>query len=129
MRRDHRPQEPHHPDTILCRWRVRRQPGHWHDSPELRPDLRSRRALPDSYARLWFIDPLTESWANLVHQPHTHTCPVHQAGPRNLWDEIEAAYHGWHNAGRPGPRRWRITITPEGQQITLTPNHGEDETH
>jgi protein-L-isoaspartate(D-aspartate) O-methyltransferase len=81
----------------------------------------------DSHARLWFIDPLTESWANLVHQPHTHTCPVHQAGPRNLWDEIEAAYHGWHNAGRPGPRRWRISITPEGQQITLT--QGDDETH
>ncbi len=74
---------------------------------------------PD-HARLWFVDPLTNSWANLVHQPNTRTYPVHQSGPRNLWDEVEAAYHWWHQAGRPGPQRWRITITPEDQHVTLT---------
>lgn len=73
---------------------------------------------PD-YARLWFVDPITDSWANLVHQPDTRTYPVHQSGPRNLWDEIETAYHWWHQAGRPGPQQWRITITPEGQQVSL----------
>ncbi|HWR46646.1 MAG TPA: methyltransferase domain-containing protein [Pseudonocardiaceae bacterium] len=36
------------------------------------------------YARLWFVDPVTDSWANLVHQPDTSTYPVHQSGPRNL---------------------------------------------
>ncbi|MGH3772997.1 MAG: methyltransferase domain-containing protein [Pseudonocardiaceae bacterium] len=70
-------------------------------------------------ARLWFVDPVTDSWANLVHQPDTSTYPVHQSGPRNLWDEIETAYHGWCQAGRPGPERWRITITAEGQHVTL----------
>lgn len=74
---------------------------------------------PD-HARLWFIDPLTKSWANLVHRPDTHTYPVHQAGPRNLWEEIESAYHWWCDAGRPGPQRWQITITPDGQETTLT---------
>ncbi|MGH3936347.1 MAG: rRNA adenine N-6-methyltransferase family protein [Pseudonocardiaceae bacterium] len=68
---------------------------------------------------LWFVDPDTESWANLHYQPHTRTYPIHQSGPRNLWDEIEAAYHWWLDNGRPGPQRWRITISPEGQQVTL----------
>jgi len=71
-------------------------------------------------ARLWFIDPITGSWANLVHRPDTSTYPVHQSGPRNLWDEIENAYHWWCDAGRPGPQRWRITVTAAGQQVTLT---------
>ncbi|MBV9163610.1 MAG: methyltransferase domain-containing protein [Pseudonocardiales bacterium] len=72
------------------------------------------------YARLWFVDPTTDSWANLVHRPGADDYPVHQSGPRNLWDEIETAYRWWRDAGRPGPQRWRITITPEGQQATLT---------
>jgi methyltransferase of ATP-grasp peptide maturase system len=80
--------------------------------------------VPDAEAELtgtlWFVDPGTGSWANLHYQPGTRTYPVHQSGPRNLWDEIETAYHWWHNTGRPGADRWLITITPEGQQITLT---------
>ncbi|MGH3795502.1 MAG: methyltransferase domain-containing protein [Pseudonocardiaceae bacterium] len=69
---------------------------------------------------LWFTDPDTDSWANLHYQPDTPTYPIHQSGPRNLWDEIECAYHWWHDAGRPGPDRWRITLTPQGEHITLT---------
>ncbi|MPZ66869.1 MAG: hypothetical protein GEU83_15630 [Pseudonocardiaceae bacterium] len=60
------------------------------------------------------------SWANLRHQPDTTTYPIHQAGPRNLWDEIETAYHWWREHGSPGADQWRITITPEGQHVTLT---------
>jgi protein-L-isoaspartate O-methyltransferase len=75
----------------------------------------------DHAARLWFLDPTTDSWANLVHRPGAQDYPVHQSGPRNLWDEIDAAYHWWHDAGRPDAARWRITITPEGQHVTLTP--------
>jgi hypothetical protein len=69
---------------------------------------------------LCFVDPTTDSWANRHYQPKTRTYPIHQSGPRNLWDEIETAYHWWRDAGRPGPQQWRITITPEGQQVTLT---------
>lgn len=68
---------------------------------------------------LWFVDPDTDSWANLHYQPNTRPYPVHQSGPRNLWDEIETAYHWWRDNGRPDAGRWRITITPEGQQVTL----------
>ncbi|PZS26737.1 MAG: hypothetical protein DLM61_17815 [Pseudonocardiales bacterium] len=80
--------------------------------------------VPDPAAELtgtlWFIDPTTDSWANLHYQPNTTTYPVHQSGPRNLWDEIETAYHWWRDAERPGPDRWQITITPKGQRVTLT---------
>ncbi|MGH3672880.1 MAG: hypothetical protein ACRDSH_19985, partial [Pseudonocardiaceae bacterium] len=74
----------------------------------------------DHIARLWFLDPTTESWANLVHRPDAGDYPVHQSGPRDLWEEIDTAYHWWQQAGCPEASRWRITITPEGQQVTLT---------
>lgn len=85
--------------------------------------------VPDTSAKLtgtlWFVDPDTDSWANLHYQPkpNTRTYPVHQSGPRNLWDEIENAYHWWLDAGRPGPERWLIMITPQGQQVTPHPDH------
>ncbi len=79
--------------------------------------------VPDPTAELtgtlWFVDPDTDSWANLHYQPNTRTYPIYQAGPRDLWDEIETAYHWWLDNGRPGPQQWRITISPEGQQVTL----------
>ena len=86
--------------------------------PDCTPIYVSADHYPD-YARLWFVDPTTSSWANLVHQPDTRTYPVHQSGPRNLWDEIETAYHWWCCAGRPGRQQWRITISPQGQLTTL----------
>jgi protein-L-isoaspartate O-methyltransferase len=84
--------------------------------------------VPDPAAEmtgtLWFVDPTTNSWANLHYHPGTRTYPVHQSGPRNLWDEIETAYHWWRDAGRPGPDRWRITLSAHGQHITLRyPGH------
>lgn len=88
--------------------------------PHCAPIRVSAQHYPDHCARLWFVDPMTNSWANLLHQPNTPIYPVHQSGPRNLWDEIEVTYHWWLDAGRPGPQRWRITITPEGQQVALT---------
>ncbi|MGH3869744.1 MAG: methyltransferase domain-containing protein [Pseudonocardiaceae bacterium] len=68
---------------------------------------------------LWFVDPDTNSWATMHYQPDSDTYSIRQSGPRNLWDEVETAYHWWLQAGSPGPQRWRITITPEGQQVTL----------
>jgi protein-L-isoaspartate(D-aspartate) O-methyltransferase len=62
--------------------------------PHCAPIYVGAEHYPDHCARLWFTDPLTKSWANLLHQPDTSTYPVHQSGPRNLWDEIETAYHG-----------------------------------
>jgi len=69
---------------------------------------------------VWFLDPSSRSWARFDHQPHTRHWPVHQFGPRRLWDEVIAAYRRWEHAGRPAVTRWRFTITPDKQQIQLT---------
>ncbi|MDQ3153712.1 MAG: hypothetical protein M3R63_19035 [Actinomycetota bacterium] len=68
--------------------------------------------------------PSSRSWANL-----TYTDPdadqqefrIRQFGPRKLWDEVEAAYRWWADAGSPAVDRWRFTVTPEGQRVELDP--------
>jgi protein-L-isoaspartate(D-aspartate) O-methyltransferase len=42
---------------------------------------------------------------------------VTQYGPRRLWDETEHAFTTWTAAGRPGPDKFRLLITPDGQQV------------
>ncbi|HEU0089682.1 MAG TPA: hypothetical protein VFQ77_18885 [Pseudonocardiaceae bacterium] len=73
----------------------------------------------DGRHRVWFLDPGTRSWARFDYQPGAHRWPVHQYGPRRLWDEIEAAYHWWDQAGQPSPDRWHFTLTPHDQRIEL----------
>lgn len=68
---------------------------------------------------VWFIDQGSRSWASIEHRPGAQSFPVRQLGPRRLWDEIEAACRWWEAAGSPGPERWRVTVTPEGQRIGL----------
>lgn len=68
---------------------------------------------------VWFIDQPSRSWASIEHRPGADTHAVRQLGPRRLWDEIEAAYRWWAGAGRPGPQHWRVTVTPEGQEVGL----------
>ncbi|WP_322751659.1 MULTISPECIES: methyltransferase domain-containing protein, partial [unclassified Frankia] len=73
--------------------------------------------------RLFHAD--TQSWAALT--PATHNSAhytIAQYGPRRLWDELEAAYHWWIDAGRPDHTRVGITVTPEEQTFWLdTPQH------
>jgi protein-L-isoaspartate(D-aspartate) O-methyltransferase len=69
---------------------------------------------------VWFLDPATRSWARFDYQPDIRRWPVHQFGPRRLWDEVAAAYHRWDHAGRPAATQWRFTITPDGQRVELT---------
>jgi protein-L-isoaspartate(D-aspartate) O-methyltransferase len=73
----------------------------------------------DDRWRAWFLDPTTRSWARFDYQPDTQRWPVHQFGPRRLFDELTAAYHRWDHAGQPPATRWRFTITPDGQQVEL----------
>jgi protein-L-isoaspartate(D-aspartate) O-methyltransferase len=68
---------------------------------------------------LWFLDPHSESWATLSYSADTDTYPVRQAGPRQLWDEIETAHQWWIDAGKPGLHAWQFTVTPRGQRIEL----------
>jgi hypothetical protein len=44
---------------------------------------------------------------------------VRQRGPRRLWDEIEAAYRWWAEAGRPTTGRFGLTTRPDGEQVWL----------
>jgi SAM-dependent methyltransferase len=69
---------------------------------------------------VWFLDPNSRSWARFNYQPDTRQWPIHQFGPRRLFDEVTAAYHRWQQAGRPSVEHWRFTITPNGQCVELT---------
>jgi protein-L-isoaspartate(D-aspartate) O-methyltransferase len=76
---------------------------------------------PDSRnGTLRLVDHHSRSWARLYYD-HDDRPPyqVHQYGPRKLWDEVEASHRWWVAQGRPGADRWRFTVTPTEQQITL----------
>jgi protein-L-isoaspartate(D-aspartate) O-methyltransferase len=75
----------------------------------------------DPIGVLWLTDPWG-SWAKLTHatpNADDDEFPVLQSGPRRLWDEVEAAYHWWIDAGSPDAGRWQFTITPTGQHARL----------
>jgi protein-L-isoaspartate O-methyltransferase len=68
---------------------------------------------------VWFLDSTTRSWARFDYQPGAERWPVHQFGPRRLWDEATAAYQWWDNAGRPPATQWRFIITADNQDVEL----------
>jgi len=70
---------------------------------------------------VWFLDPGSRSWASIDYTPGADTYEVNQLGPRQLWDEVEAAYIWWIQAGSPPAEQWRITITPQDQRFDLEP--------
>ncbi|MEV4252494.1 methyltransferase domain-containing protein [Spirillospora sp. NPDC049652] len=72
----------------------------------------------DAYT-VWLVDPWSGSWASLEHPAGAEKFPIRQSGDRNLWEEVEAAYHWWDGLGRPAADRWGLTVTPEGQHIWL----------
>ncbi|MGQ0719243.1 MAG: methyltransferase domain-containing protein [Pseudonocardiales bacterium] len=69
---------------------------------------------------VWFLDAASRSWARFDYQPQTRRWPVHQFGPRRLWDEITAAYQEWDQLGQPPATRWKFSLTPHGQHVMLT---------
>ncbi|MFG2909679.1 methyltransferase domain-containing protein [Kitasatospora sp. NPDC048286] len=85
-------------------------------------------ALPDAYYRRnafgagwtwWLFDRAVTSWATVDSVPGESRFEVRQSGPRRLWDELEATYHRWESAGRPGYERYGLTVTPAGQTAWL----------
>jgi protein-L-isoaspartate O-methyltransferase len=68
---------------------------------------------------VWFLDPGSRSWARFDYHPNTRRWPVHQFGPRRLYDELTTAYQCWDHAGQPPATQWRFTITPDGQHVEL----------
>ena len=74
---------------------------------------------------VWLVDRQSRSWASHTHHSADvvqDQYPVLQFGPRRLWDEIEAAYHWWEQAGRPRADQWLFTITPDGQRVQPPPD-------
>jgi protein-L-isoaspartate O-methyltransferase len=59
------------------------------------------------------------SWASLAVDSNDDEHELIQHGPRNLWGELENAYRWWITAGRPGPERLGLTVTPKGQTFWL----------
>ncbi len=73
----------------------------------------------DGKRPVWFYGLTDRSWAVVVFRDDRETSTVHQAGPRRLWDEVEAAYRWWESQGRPGFRRFGLTVTAKGEEPWL----------
>lgn len=80
-----------------CRWR--------HDPPDTAGGAHV----------LWLTDPESGSWATVRYEGSPGPRPVQQAGPRDLWDEIEAAFREWKANGKPPPHAWTLTVAPSRQ--------------
>lgn len=59
------------------------------------------------------------SWARVDVVDGDGTYRVRQYGPRSLWEEIEAAYRWWQEAGRPETGRFGLAVTPCCQYVYL----------
>ncbi|MEU6231806.1 hypothetical protein [Kitasatospora sp. NPDC047058] len=71
--------------------------------------------------RLWLATTDASSWAAVDWDgtKGAGSFTVWQYGRRRLWDETEAAYRWWIDTGRPGPERFGLTVTKEGQAVWL----------
>ncbi|MFI9387312.1 methyltransferase domain-containing protein [Kutzneria sp. NPDC052558] len=89
--------------------------------------------LPDVQSSVWWddeqpgrfevllFDVASDSAATAVAETSRHDdrYQVRQYGPRRLWDEAEAARAWWVGHGRPGRRRFGLTVTAEHQKVWL----------
>ncbi|MEW9532747.1 methyltransferase domain-containing protein [Microbispora sp. NPDC049125] len=84
----------------------------------LLPDVsRVHREEDDGRFRLWVTSAGSE--AQVHHAPGYRQAAVHQRGPRDLWDEVEAAFMRWVSWGSPGRDRFGLTVTAEEQYVWL----------
>ncbi|WP_016698583.1 methyltransferase domain-containing protein [Actinoalloteichus spitiensis] len=72
---------------------------------------------------LLLVDAVTRSWARVRYDGRPGTSEVRQDGPRDLWNEVEAAYREWVALGRPGPDRYLVTVTPSEQSAAVRVVH------
>ncbi|TDD84317.1 methyltransferase domain-containing protein [Actinomadura rubrisoli] len=64
------------------------------------------------------------SWAACDYEPGDDDFEVTQYGDRRLWDEVAAAFAWWDSHGRPGPERFGLAMSSQGQRLWLNdPNH------
>jgi protein-L-isoaspartate O-methyltransferase len=73
----------------------------------------------DGARPVWFYGLGDRSWACVMFREGHPEGRVWQAGPRRLWDDVEAAYRWWISHGRPDHSRFGLTVTAEGQRAWL----------
>ncbi|MEN3536107.1 methyltransferase domain-containing protein [Microbispora sp. ZYX-F-249] len=73
--------------------------------------------VDDGEFRLWLSS--ADSEAEVRHMPGDRQAVVRQRGPRDLWDEAEAAFLRWVCLGSPGRDRFGLTVTAEEQYVWL----------
>ncbi|MFD0383374.1 hypothetical protein ACFQ2B_16395 [Streptomyces stramineus] len=56
-----------------------------------------------------------QSSASVRYEPEGSVFRVRQGGPRDLWEEVQAAYHWWTEHGKPGFTRFGATVE-DGRQ-------------
>ncbi|MFI1801441.1 methyltransferase domain-containing protein [Streptomyces sp. NPDC020379] len=87
----------------------------WHEDPD----------VEGVTTRLWVATTDARSWAAIDcdgRQKDRFTAWQH--GPRRLWDEIESTWAWYADHGRPGPERFGLTVTRDGQRVWLdTPDN------
>jgi len=72
---------------------------------------------PDT-GTFYLVDQHHRCWATLCITPEP-PYEVRQYGHRKLWDEVEAAYRWWVDAGEPAVDAWKFTITRSAHRIEL----------
>ncbi|MDS1272686.1 methyltransferase domain-containing protein [Lipingzhangella sp. LS1_29] len=78
----------------------------------------------DSTFRATLREWVSDSHAIAIQPPTGGTAEVRQRGPRNLWDELEAAFQAWVHLGEPALERLGLTVNTTGQHIWLdSPNN------
>ena len=73
----------------------------------------------DGKRPVWFYGLTDRSWAVVIFRDDRETATVYQAGPRRLWEEVETAYRWWDGQGRPGFRRFGLTVSDDRQDAWL----------
>ncbi|WP_371661834.1 hypothetical protein [Streptomyces sp. NBC_00280] len=79
-----------------------------YDVCEVADDVRA--GVLGSAVEMWAVD---GAWAR------SEDGSVRQAGPRLLWDAVEAAHTLYVENGRPGRERFGVTVTAQVQRIWL----------
>ncbi|MBB4912988.1 methyltransferase domain-containing protein [Streptosporangium saharense] len=69
----------------------------------------------DGTRGMWLYGLGDRSWAAVFFGEDSR---VFQGGPRNLWDEVEAAHRWWSEQGQPGYEKFGLTITGDARQET-----------
>lgn len=73
----------------------------------------------DDTFRLSVRELVEGSHAIAIQPPGDGAAEVSQSGPRNLWDELEAAYLTWAGWGAPGMERFGVAVDAQGQHVWL----------